>query len=147
MTVSIRVKISKASFEMTKGVEDQIEPIETRGRSKKASRLRDMLSTLKIEESIGDMRETRDEAEGCIDELDSMDKQLRDFVLESFNSIVDKLTTRDDATTTKKIKRKKRCKKGKEQYKKKKKKEEEGLYLRCLSLIGKLQVSVHRSKW
>ncbi|KAH1106973.1 hypothetical protein J1N35_010741 [Gossypium stocksii] len=87
---------------MTKGVEDQIELMETRGRSRKASRLRDMLSTLEgqvvnLEESIGDTRETLKEVEGRIDELDSMNEQLRDFVLESLNSTLGKLMVIDDA--------------------------------------------------
>ncbi|KAK5812538.1 hypothetical protein PVK06_027973 [Gossypium arboreum] len=87
---------------MKKGVEDQIELMETRGRSRKASRFRDMLSTLEgrvvnLEESMGDTRETLKEVEGRIDVLDSMKEQLRDFVLESFGSTLDKLMVMDDA--------------------------------------------------
>ncbi|MBA0646228.1 hypothetical protein Goklo_014207 [Gossypium klotzschianum] len=102
MTVGIQAKVLKAPFEMTKGVEDQIELIETRERSKKASQSRDMLSTLAVrvvnlEESMRDTRETLKEVEGCTDELDSMKVQLKDFVLESLGSILDKLMVMDDA--------------------------------------------------
>lgn len=51
------------SVEMTKEVDNQIEPVKTRGRIRKVSRSRDMLSALEdrvinLEESMEDVRET-----------------------------------------------------------------------------------------
>lgn len=46
VTIDIWAKVAKASIEMTKEITNQIEPIETRGRVKKASRSRDLLSVL-----------------------------------------------------------------------------------------------------
>ncbi|MBA0638272.1 hypothetical protein Godav_029987 [Gossypium davidsonii] len=97
---------------MLKEVVDQNAPIQTRGRSKKASRLRDMLIALinqvgNLEESIGNMKETLELVEGCTDGFDSMEEQLREFVLDSLGanakkmnglvkSTAEKLVERDD---------------------------------------------------
>ncbi|MBA0826041.1 hypothetical protein Goarm_010934 [Gossypium armourianum] len=79
---------------MTKGVDDQIEPINTRERVRKATRSRDMMSTLEsrvvnLEEFVGYVRETLEVVEGRTDELDSMREQLREFVMESLGSNVE----------------------------------------------------------
>ncbi|KAH1108134.1 hypothetical protein J1N35_011902 [Gossypium stocksii] len=71
---------------MTKGVEDQIEPMGAHGKVRKASRSRDMLLTLEnrvvnLEESMGDMRETL--------KVEVMQGML--------SSTTDKLTVKDDA--------------------------------------------------
>ncbi|KAH1072375.1 hypothetical protein J1N35_024703 [Gossypium stocksii] len=81
---------------MLKEIVDQVEPMETCGRAMKASRSRDMLSTLKnrvvnLEESKGYMRETLEEVEGRTDDLDSIKEQLRDFTLEPLDSNVEKM--------------------------------------------------------
>lgn len=46
---------------------------------------------------MGDMRETLKEVEGCIDQLNSIKEQLRDFVLEPLDCTMDKLTIKDDS--------------------------------------------------
>ncbi|KAK5794531.1 hypothetical protein PVK06_035763 [Gossypium arboreum] len=63
MTVSIRAKVLKVPIKMSKGVEEQFDPIENRGRAKKASQSRDMLSALyrrggKLEGFMGAVKET-----------------------------------------------------------------------------------------
>ncbi|KAA3452500.1 calcium-transporting ATPase 12, plasma membrane-type-like [Gossypium australe] len=76
--------------------------METRGRAREASRLRDMLSALKdrvvtLEDFIGDVKERLDEVDGGLtDGLQSMKEQLRDYVWEFLSSIENKLTGRDD---------------------------------------------------
>ncbi|KAK8346069.1 hypothetical protein V6Z12_A07G190200 [Gossypium hirsutum] len=84
---------------MSKEVVDQNEPIETRGRARKASRSRDMLSSLEIqvvnlEESVGDMKET---LEVVLTRMDELREDRKEFVLDSLRSTSDKLTGRDEA--------------------------------------------------
>ncbi|MBA0570065.1 hypothetical protein Golob_003753 [Gossypium lobatum] len=87
---------------MSKEVVKHVESMETCGRPRKSSWLRDMLSALKdrvvtLEESIRDAKERLDEADGgLIDGLQSMKEQLRDYMSESLSSIENKLTDRDD---------------------------------------------------
>ena len=84
---------------MSKEVVDQNEPMETRGRARKASRSRDMLSSLEIrvvnlEESVGDMKET---LEVVLTRMDELREDSKEFVLDSLRSTSDKLTGRDEA--------------------------------------------------
>ncbi|KAK5772288.1 hypothetical protein PVK06_048570 [Gossypium arboreum] len=71
---------------MSKVVTRYVKPIVTRGRARKASRLRDMLSALEdpivtFEEFIGDVKKRLDEVEGGLtDGLQSMKEQLKDYV-------------------------------------------------------------------
>ncbi|KAK5824702.1 hypothetical protein PVK06_019483 [Gossypium arboreum] len=76
VTVSTKANIPKALFEMSKEVVDQNESMETRGRVRKISRSRDMLSALdgrvaKLDGSIGDMKETLKEVAGCTTKLET----------------------------------------------------------------------------
>ncbi|KAH1091992.1 hypothetical protein J1N35_019249 [Gossypium stocksii] len=79
---------------MIKEVTDQIEPTETCGRARKASRSMGMLLALEsrvtsLKESTGNMRKTLKVVNGLTDELDSMKEQLKDFVSESLDSNVE----------------------------------------------------------
>ncbi|KAH1082853.1 hypothetical protein J1N35_022614 [Gossypium stocksii] len=84
---------------MSKEVAENVEGVETRGRARKASHSRDILSALKdrvvtLEEFVGDVKEMIDEIDDRVnDGLLSMKEQLRDYVLDS----IDELTSRDDA--------------------------------------------------
>ncbi|MBA0625218.1 hypothetical protein Godav_010445 [Gossypium davidsonii] len=84
---------------MSKEVAENVEGMETRGRAKKASHLRDILSTFEdrvvtLEESIGDVKEMIDDVDNRVnDGLLSMKEKLRNYVLDS----VEKLTGKDDA--------------------------------------------------
>ncbi|KAH1121284.1 hypothetical protein J1N35_004444 [Gossypium stocksii] len=60
--------------------------METRGRAKKASGLRDMFPALK-----GDMKEAFDVVEGCTIELNSVKDQLKGHVMNAFNGKVDEM--------------------------------------------------------
>ncbi|MBA0777319.1 hypothetical protein Gotri_005358 [Gossypium trilobum] len=76
---------SGASIEMTKGGDEQNVPMESRVRSRKNSRSRDMLSALEgrvinLEESMGGVKGTLEVVEGCTDKLNSMREQHKDFV-------------------------------------------------------------------
>ncbi|KAA3467327.1 serine carboxypeptidase-like 18 [Gossypium australe] len=67
--------------------------METRGRTKKASGLRDMFPALKgsvtnLEDSIGYMKEDLDVVEGCTIELNLVKDQLKGHVMNAFNSKV-----------------------------------------------------------
>ncbi|KAK5785550.1 hypothetical protein PVK06_040146 [Gossypium arboreum] len=84
---------------MSKEVVDQNEPMETRGRARKASRSRDMLSSLEIrvvnlEEFVGDMKET---LEVVLTRMEELREDSKEFVLDSLRSTSDKLTGRDEA--------------------------------------------------
>ncbi|KAK5846134.1 hypothetical protein PVK06_002405 [Gossypium arboreum] len=76
---------------MSKGVDEQNVPIETRARrGRKQSRLRDMLSALEnrvvyLKKSIGEVKETL--------ELDSIKEQFKEYVEEALSSNVDTLQT------------------------------------------------------
>ncbi|KAK5832754.1 hypothetical protein PVK06_016557 [Gossypium arboreum] len=75
------------------------ELIETCGRARKASRSRDMLSSLKnrvvnLEESVGDMKETLKEVLTRMEELMECSKE---FVLDTLRSTSNKLTVRDES--------------------------------------------------
>ncbi|KAG8474091.1 hypothetical protein CXB51_033770 [Gossypium anomalum] len=75
------------------------EPIETRGRARKASRSRDMLSSLEnqvvnLEEYVGDMKET---LEVVLIRMEELREDSKEFVLDSLISTLDKLTVRDKA--------------------------------------------------
>ncbi|MBA0875388.1 hypothetical protein Goshw_001282 [Gossypium schwendimanii] len=61
---------------MSKEVAEYVKPMDTSGRARKASRSRDML--------------------GLTDGLQSMNEQLRDYVLESLDSVENKLIDRGD---------------------------------------------------
>ncbi|XP_040948667.1 uncharacterized protein [Gossypium hirsutum] len=75
------------------------EPMETRGRARKASRSRDMLSSLEnqvvnLEESVGDMRET---LEVVLTRMEELRVDSKVFVLDTLRSTSDKLMVRDEA--------------------------------------------------
>ncbi|KAH1038556.1 hypothetical protein J1N35_040299 [Gossypium stocksii] len=91
---------------MSKKVIDQNEPMQTRRRARKASRLRNMLTALEnrvvnLEETIGNMKETLELVEGCTDGFDSIEKQLRDFVLDSLGANAENMNELVDSTTEK----------------------------------------------
>ncbi|MBA0723112.1 hypothetical protein Golax_003721 [Gossypium laxum] len=70
--------------------------METRGRARKASRLREILTALEnqvvnLEESVGNMKETLELVEGRTDGFDPMEEQLRDFVLDSLDANKEKM--------------------------------------------------------
>ncbi|MFQ6667531.1 hypothetical protein Gotur_033514 [Gossypium turneri] len=82
------------------------EPMETRGRARKASRSRDILTALEnrvvnLEESIRNMKETLELVEGGTDGLDSMEEQLRDFVLDSLDTNREKMKELLESTAEK----------------------------------------------
>ncbi|MFQ6668116.1 hypothetical protein Gotur_033890 [Gossypium turneri] len=84
--------------------------METRGRAKKASRLRDMLTTLEnqvvnLEESVGNVKETLELVEGRTDGFDSMEEQLRDFVLDSLDANREKIKELLESTKEKLVER------------------------------------------
>ncbi|MBA0631579.1 hypothetical protein Godav_000439, partial [Gossypium davidsonii] len=91
---------------MSKEVAEQVEPMETHGRARKVSQLRDMLSALEgrvvtHEESMKDLREKLKEVEGGLTNgLELMNEKLRDYVLESLNYVENKMTRRDDTLDT-----------------------------------------------
>ncbi|KAK8292002.1 hypothetical protein V6Z12_D06G094000 [Gossypium hirsutum] len=84
---------------MSKEVAGNVEGIETRGRARKASRSRDILSALEdrvvtLENSVEDIKERIDNVDDRLhDGLQSMQKQLKVYVLDN----VEQLTGRDDA--------------------------------------------------
>lgn len=91
---------------MSKEVVGQTEPMETRGRARKASRSREMLTALEnrvvnLEESVGNVKETLELVEGRTDGLDSMEEQLRDFVLDSLGANREKITELLESTEVK----------------------------------------------
>ncbi|KAK5772055.1 hypothetical protein PVK06_048316 [Gossypium arboreum] len=95
---------------MLKEVVEQVELMETLGRAKKANLLRDMLSTLeervvKLEEFIGDMMEMLELVKRLTGEFDSRREQLRDFVLESLCSNMEKVQGVLNSTRNKLIER------------------------------------------
>lgn len=76
---------------MTKGGNEQNVSMETCGKTRKNSKSMDMLSALEgqvtnLEEFMGGVKETLEVVEGCIDELDSMREQLRDYVIKTLIS-------------------------------------------------------------
>ncbi|MFQ6621256.1 hypothetical protein Gotur_002434 [Gossypium turneri] len=83
---------------MSKEVVENVEGMETRGRARKASRSRDILSALEdrvvtLEESVGDINERIDDVDDRLnDGLQSMQEQLKVYVLDN----VEKLTGRND---------------------------------------------------
>ncbi|MBA0650731.1 hypothetical protein Goklo_018117 [Gossypium klotzschianum] len=81
---------------MSKEVIDQNKLIQTRGRARKASRSRDMLTALEnrmgnLEEPVGNMKKTLELVEGRTDEFDTIKEQLREFVLDSLGANVEKM--------------------------------------------------------
>ncbi|MBA0575210.1 hypothetical protein Golob_024896 [Gossypium lobatum] len=84
---------------MSKEVVKNVEGMETRGRAKKASSSRDMLSDLEdrvvtLEESVRDIKERVDDVDDRLhDGLQSIKKQLKVYVLDN----VEKLAGRDNA--------------------------------------------------
>ncbi|XP_016694443.2 uncharacterized protein [Gossypium hirsutum] len=84
---------------MSKEVVGNVEGMETRGRARKASRSRDILSALEdrvvtLENFVGDIRERIDDVEDRLhDGLQSMQEQLKVYVMDN----VEQLTGRDDA--------------------------------------------------
>ncbi|MBA0608049.1 hypothetical protein Godav_020298 [Gossypium davidsonii] len=70
--------------------------METRGRARKVSHSRYMLSALEnqvsnLNESVGEMKETFKLVEGRTNGFDSMEEQLREFVLDSLDANVEKM--------------------------------------------------------
>ncbi|MBA0630106.1 hypothetical protein Godav_002234 [Gossypium davidsonii] len=91
---------------MSKEVVDQNEPIQTCGRARKASRSRDMLTALEnrvgnLEESVGNMKKTLELVQGRTDGFDSMEEQLREFVLDSLGANAKKINELVNFTTKK----------------------------------------------
>ncbi|KAK8314289.1 hypothetical protein V6Z12_D01G162200 [Gossypium hirsutum] len=91
---------------MSKEVVGQSEPMETRGRARKSSRSREMLTALEnrvvnLEESVGNMKETLEIVEGRTDGFDSMEEQVRDFVLDSLDANREKITELLESTEVK----------------------------------------------
>ncbi|KAH1072672.1 hypothetical protein J1N35_025000 [Gossypium stocksii] len=91
---------------MLKEVADQNEPMDTRGRARKASRSRDMLSTMEnrvgnLEEFVGDMKKTLELVKRHIDRFDSIEKQLKEFMLDSLGANVEKMNGLVNSTTEK----------------------------------------------
>ncbi|KAH1106717.1 hypothetical protein J1N35_010485 [Gossypium stocksii] len=87
---------------MSKEIVEHVELMETRWRARKASRSRNMLSSLEnqvvnLEEFVGDMKETLEIVMGRIEDLSSIRKDFKDFVWETLRSTSDKLTVRDNA--------------------------------------------------
>ncbi|MBA0638458.1 hypothetical protein Godav_022063 [Gossypium davidsonii] len=91
---------------MSKEVVGPSEPIETRRRARNVSRSRDMLIALEnqvvnLEESVGNMKEMLELVEGRTDGFDSMQEQLRDFVLDSLDANAEKVNELVESTTKK----------------------------------------------
>ncbi|MFQ6621814.1 hypothetical protein Gotur_001628 [Gossypium turneri] len=84
---------------MSKEVAGNVEGMETRGRAKKASRSRDILSALEdrvvtLENFVGDIKERIDDVDDRLhDGLQSIQEQLKVYVLDK----LEQLTGRDDA--------------------------------------------------
>ncbi|KAG8474262.1 hypothetical protein CXB51_033921 [Gossypium anomalum] len=99
VTVGIRASVRRHRRKMSKEVTENVDRMETRGRARKASRSRDMLSALEdrvvtLEESVRDVKERVDDIDDKVnDGLLSMKEQLRDYMLDH----VEKLIARDDA--------------------------------------------------
>ncbi|MBA0762964.1 hypothetical protein Gotri_012505 [Gossypium trilobum] len=96
VTSGIRAIGCKDTVGMSKVVSDQNEPMETHGRAKKVIRSRDMLLALEdrvinLEESVGDMKGMLELVGGGTDGFDSMEEQLREFVLYSLNANAKKM--------------------------------------------------------
>ncbi|KAK8325006.1 hypothetical protein V6Z12_A11G022100, partial [Gossypium hirsutum] len=87
---------------MSKEAAENVDGMETRGRARKASRSRDILSALEdrvvtFEESVGDVNERVDDIDDKVnDGLQSMQEQLKEYVLDN----IEKMTSRDDAIET-----------------------------------------------
>ncbi|KAG8478979.1 hypothetical protein CXB51_028879 [Gossypium anomalum] len=80
--------------------------MQTRGRVRKAIHSREMLTALEdrvvnLEEPVRNMKETLELVEGRTDGFDSMEEQLRDFVLDSLGANVEKLNDLVNSTTEK----------------------------------------------
>ncbi|KAK8299136.1 hypothetical protein V6Z12_D05G303000 [Gossypium hirsutum] len=88
---------------MSKEVVGQNEPMETRGRARKASRSRDLVSALEervvtLEESMGDVKERIDDVDDRHnDGLRTLQGQLREFVWDTIGSSENKLAEKNDA--------------------------------------------------
>ncbi|KAK8284419.1 hypothetical protein V6Z12_D08G158900 [Gossypium hirsutum] len=84
---------------MSKEATENVEGMETRGRARKASPSRDILSALEdrvitLEDSVGDIKERIDDVDDRLHGgLQSMQEQLKEYVLDN----VEKLNGRDDA--------------------------------------------------
>ncbi|KAK8307402.1 hypothetical protein V6Z12_D03G193100 [Gossypium hirsutum] len=84
---------------MSKEAAENVEGMETRGRARKASRSRDILSALEdrviaFEDSMGDIKERMNDVDDRLHGgLQSMQEQLKEYVLDN----VEKLNGRDDA--------------------------------------------------
>ncbi|XP_016728394.2 uncharacterized protein K02A2.6-like [Gossypium hirsutum] len=87
---------------MSKEAAKNVDGMETRGRARKPSRSRDILSALEdrvvtLEESVGDVKERVDDINDKVnDGLQSMQEQLKEYVLDN----IEKMTSRDDAVET-----------------------------------------------
>ncbi|KAK8321507.1 hypothetical protein V6Z12_A12G102300 [Gossypium hirsutum] len=87
---------------MSKEATENVDGIEIRGRARKASRSRDILSALEdrvvtLEESVRDVKERVDDIDDKVnDGLQSMQEQLKEYVLDN----IEKMTSRDDAIET-----------------------------------------------
>ncbi|MBA0615352.1 hypothetical protein Godav_015502 [Gossypium davidsonii] len=91
---------------MSKEVVGQSEPMETREKARKASRSRDMLTALEngvvnLEESVRNMKETLELVEGRMDGFDSMEEQLKGFVLDSLDANAEKMNELVESTAKK----------------------------------------------
>ncbi|MBA0794348.1 hypothetical protein Gohar_018685 [Gossypium harknessii] len=80
--------------------------MQTRGMAKKVSRSRDILIALEnqvvnLEKSVGNMKEALDLVEGRTDGFDSLEEQLRDFMLDSFGANAEKMNELVDSTVKK----------------------------------------------
>ncbi|KAK5811291.1 hypothetical protein PVK06_026619 [Gossypium arboreum] len=87
---------------MSKEATENVDGMETRGRARKASCSRDILSALEdrvvtLEESVGDVKKRDDDINDKVnDGLQSIQEQLKEYVLDN----IEKLTSRDDAIET-----------------------------------------------
>ncbi|KAK5802548.1 hypothetical protein PVK06_030150 [Gossypium arboreum] len=87
---------------MLKEAAENVDGMETRGRARKASRLRDVLSALEdrvvtLKESVRDVKERVDDIDDKVnDGLQSIQEQLKEYVLDN----IEKLISRDDAIET-----------------------------------------------
>ncbi|KAH1129930.1 hypothetical protein J1N35_001308 [Gossypium stocksii] len=81
---------------MVREAKDQNVPLETCGRARKASRSRDMMLALegkvvKLEDFMGDVKESLEVVEGHIVELDSGTDELKEHVLHALNANVEEM--------------------------------------------------------
>ncbi|KAH1046254.1 hypothetical protein J1N35_037038 [Gossypium stocksii] len=82
---------SKALIEISKGVDEQAEFMETYGRGKKVNNSKDMLSALqdkvvKLEGFMGNVKETLEKVDRHTTKLESRQDQLKEQVVDAFNA-------------------------------------------------------------